>query len=62
MDQSIFRDVALERLSVPDGLDRLLRVTDSKAWMARLAVSCLIAPALVWVYIRRIPLVVSGQA
>jgi len=43
MDQSIFRDVALERLSVPDGLDRL-------------------APALVWVYIRRIPLVVSGQA
>jgi hypothetical protein len=61
MDRSIFRDVALERLSSPDELDRLLKVTDSKAWIAQLAAFTLIALALVWAYTGRIPSVVSGQ-
>jgi HlyD family secretion protein len=61
MDRPIFREVALERLSSPDELDRLLRVTDSKAWIAQLAIFGLIILALVWGYIGRIPSVVSGQ-
>jgi HlyD family secretion protein len=61
MARSIFRDVALERLSSPDELDRLLRVTDSKAWIAQLAIFGLIAAALVWGYKGRLPSVTSGQ-
>ncbi len=51
MDRPIFREVALERLSSPDELDRLLKVTDSKAWIAQLATFGLIIVALVWGYI-----------
>ena len=61
MDRSIFREVALERLSSPDELDRLLRVTDTKAWIALIAVFGLIAVALVWGYQGRLPSTVSGQ-
>jgi HlyD family secretion protein len=61
MDQLIFRQVALERLSSPDELDRLLKVTDTKAWIAQFAVFGLIVLALVWGYIGRVPSVVSGQ-
>ncbi len=61
MDRSIFREVALERLSSPDELDRLLRVTDTKAWIALIAAFGLIAVALVWGYQGRLPSTVSGQ-
>ncbi len=61
MDRHIFREVALERLSSPDELDRLLRVTDSKAWIAQLTIFGLIILALVWGYVGRIPSVISGQ-
>jgi|SRR3984957_15765040 len=61
MVRSIFRDVSLDRLSSPDELDRLLQVTDSKAWIAQLAIFGLITLALVWGYTGRLPTVVSGQ-
>jgi len=61
MNQSIFREVALERLSSPDELDRLLKVTEAKAWIAQLTLFALIALALVWGFVGRIPSVVSGQ-
>jgi HlyD family secretion protein len=61
MDQPIFRQVALERLSSPEELDRLLRVTDSKAWIAQLTMLALTAVAIAWGYYGRIPSVVSGQ-
>jgi len=61
MHRSIFREVALERLSSPDELDRLLKVTDSKSWIAQLAIFVLIVLALAWGYAGRIPSVVSGQ-
>ena len=61
MDRPIFRQVALERLSSPEELDRLLRVTDSKAWIAQLTILALTAVAIVWGYYGRIPSVVTGQ-
>jgi HlyD family secretion protein len=61
MNRQIFREVALERLSSPDELDRLLRVTDSKAWIAQLTIFGLIILALVWGYVGRIPSIISGQ-
>jgi HlyD family secretion protein len=61
MDQPIFREVALDRLSSPEELDRLLRVTDSKAWIAQLTILALTVAALIWGYFGRVPSVVSGQ-
>jgi len=61
MNRMIFREVALQRLSSPDELDRLLKVTDIKAWIAEFAILGLIALAIVWGYLGRIPTVVSGQ-
>ena len=61
MNRPIFREVALERLSSPDELDRLLKVTDFKGWIAQLTIFALIVLALTWGYIGRIPSVVSGQ-
>jgi NHLM bacteriocin system secretion protein len=61
MNRPIFREVALERLSSPDELDRLLKVTDFKGWIAQLTIFALIVLALAWGYIGRIPSVVSGQ-
>jgi HlyD family secretion protein len=61
MSSSIFRKVSLDRLSSPDELDRLLTVTDSKAWIAEFAVFALLAIALVWGYEGRLPTEVGGQ-
>jgi HlyD family secretion protein len=61
MPSRIYRDVALERLSSPDALDRILRVTDSKTWMAQLALFGVLAVALVWGFVGRIPSIVAGQ-
>ena len=61
MASKIFRDVALDRLSSPDELDRLLRVTDTKAWIAQIAIFAIIVVALVWSYTGRLPSTVSGQ-
>ena len=61
MNRSIFREVALERLSSPEELDRLLKVTDSKAWIAQLTIFALTMVALVWGFSGRVPSVVSGQ-
>jgi HlyD family secretion protein len=61
MNRPIFREVALERLSSPEELDRLLRVTDSKAWIAQLTLFALAIVAIAWGFTGRIPSVVSGQ-
>jgi len=53
--------VSLDRLSSPDELDRLLKVTDSKAWIAQFAILALLGLALVWGYNGRLPSVVNGQ-
>jgi HlyD family secretion protein len=61
MTSNIFRDVSLDRLSSPDELDRLLRVTDTKAWIAQIAIFAIIIVAVVWGYTGRLPSTVSGQ-
>jgi HlyD family secretion protein len=61
MNSTIFRKASLDRLSCPDELDRLLTVTDSKAWIAQFAVFALLAVACVWAYVGRVPSTVAGQ-
>jgi HlyD family secretion protein len=57
----MYRAVALDRLSSPDELDRLLRVTDTKAWVAQLAIFGLLTLVLIWGYTGKLPSTVSGQ-
>ena len=61
MAESIFRKVALERLSSPEQLDKLVRITDPKGWIAIIGIGCLIAGAVLWGFLGSIPVRVTGE-
>ena len=48
MNANIFRKVSIDRLSSPEQLDQLLRLTSARAWIGLTAFGALIAVALVW--------------
>ena len=62
MSQSnkLFREEALERLSSPEQLDKLMRVVSPQTWLPLVSMGCLIVGAGVWSVIGRIPLTVTG--
>ena len=43
MQKSLFREEAMDKMSSPDELDRLMRVTDPKGWLALIALLALVA-------------------
>jgi HlyD family secretion protein len=57
----IYRKVALDRMSSPEQLDALLRVTRPRTWLALLALIAVLAAALAWGYFGEITRRVSGQ-
>lgn len=57
----LFRRAALERLSSPEQIDRMARVTAPFDWLAALAVLILIAAALAWAITGSVTTVVSGS-
>jgi HlyD family secretion protein len=57
----IFREKALQRLSSPEQLDRLFRVTDSIGWLALVVCIVLVMLALAWSVFGSIPVQVSGS-
>jgi hypothetical protein len=61
MQKSIFRKVALERLSSPDQLDQLMRVTNRRGWLALVALTGLIVTAVVWGFLGTVATKVSGS-
>jgi len=58
---SIFRKVALDRLSSPEELDQLSRITSPRGWLALAAVAVLLLALLVWSIFATIPTSVSGE-
>jgi len=48
MNTRIFRQVSLERLSSPEQLDQILKVTSLKAWAVLVAVFLLLCTSVVW--------------
>ena len=58
----IFRQVSLDRLSSPEQLDEVVRVTTPKSWLALLALLALLITAVIWGIIGRIPVEVAGPA
>lgn len=57
----IFRKVALERLSSPEQLDQLMRITTPAGWVTLLAVGGLLACAVIWGLWGSIPTRLDGQ-
>ena len=57
----IFRKVALDRLSSPEQLDHLMKVTSPKGWLALVAVAGVLVTALIWGVLGSIPTAVNGQ-
>jgi HlyD family secretion protein len=58
---SIFRKVALERLSSPEQLDQLMRVTNPTGWIALAAVGALLVAATIWGFYGSIPTEARGE-
>jgi HlyD family secretion protein len=61
MDTSIFRKVSLERLSSPEQLDQVLRVTATKMWLGVVAIFLILVTTVVWGLTGSISTTAAGQ-
>jgi HlyD family secretion protein len=61
MSKSLFRKEALDQLSSPDELDKIMQVTSPRAWLSLLAIAIIIASALVWSIYGKLPTKVRGK-
>jgi len=61
MSQSLFREVSLEKLSSPEQLDELIKVTSPRAWLALIAIGCILLSAIIWGFFGSIPTKIEGQ-
>jgi HlyD family secretion protein len=61
MDSSIFRKTSLERLSSPEQLDTIMRVTGAKRWLALAGMFLILGVAVIWGYAGTIDTKVSGS-
>ncbi len=59
--KNLFRQVALNKLSSPEELDRLLQVTSPKGWIALGGIGVLLVTATVWSIFGKVPTKLVGQ-
>jgi HlyD family secretion protein len=57
----VYRKVALERMSSPEQLDQLLRVTSARAWFALIGLIALVGVAVLWGFVGEVATRVAGQ-
>lgn len=62
MDQKLYREKSLERISSPEQLNDYLRVTSPSVWIILAAIVILLAGLLVWSSVATIESYVSGTA
>ena len=60
-DNKVFRQAVLDRLASPEQLHTLMQVTDAKGWLALLGCGVLLATAVVWGVLGRIPTKVEAS-
>lgn len=58
--RSIFRQAALDRLSSPDQLDRLMYIIRPRGWLALAGLWLVLAFAMVWSVFGRLPTTITG--
>ena len=61
METSIYRKTSLERLSSPEQLDTIMRVTGAKRWLALAGMFLILGVVIVWGYAGTIDTKVSGS-
>jgi len=61
MDRNIFRHRAVEKLSSPSELGKLLVVVRLRGWIVLLTLSALIATIFVWAFVGQIPMITTGN-
>ena len=61
MQSPLFRPEALERISSPDQLDQLLKITRPRAWLALLGLGAVVSAVLFWSFGGSVPLQASGS-
>jgi multidrug efflux pump subunit AcrA (membrane-fusion protein) len=61
MQKSLFRQEAMEKTLSPDELDRLMRVTSPRGWLALIGLLALVAAAVAWGIFGTIPVVVGAD-
>jgi HlyD family secretion protein len=61
METSIFRKTSLERLSSPEQLDTIMRLTGAKRWLALAGMFLILGVAVIWGYEGTIDTKVSGS-
>ncbi|WP_027398978.1 NHLP bacteriocin system secretion protein [Anaerovorax odorimutans] len=61
MSGNLFREVSLDRLSSPEQLDELIKVTSPRAWLALIAIGFILASIVVWGFVGDIPTKIEGQ-
>lgn len=62
MSRQVFRKVALDRLSSPEQLDQLVKITTPSGWLALVALIILLGMLLGWAIFGTVPSQVSGPA
>lgn len=60
-ESQLFRKVSLERLSSPDQLDMLTKVTTPTGWIALMVLGVILTMAIIWGFYGNIPIKVNGQ-
>jgi HlyD family secretion protein len=60
VSSTVFRKVSLDRLSSPEQLDELMKVTDPRGWLILCAFGVVLVTALVWGVMGSVPQDVSG--
>lgn len=61
MNNRIFREVSIERLSSPEQLDQMMSVTSPKAWFSLIALAAILFTAIIWSIFGSIPYKTSGE-
>ncbi len=61
MDKNIFRHSAVEKLSSPSQLSKLLIVVRLKGWIVLITLSAIICAVLVWSVVGQIPIITTGN-
>lgn len=56
----LFRPEALERLSSPEQLDRIVQVTSPMGWLALVTTAAMLLAVVVWGFFGRLPMTVQG--
>lgn len=57
----LYRKSALEKLSSPEQLDRMIVITPPSFWLAMLGAGAVIVIALIWAIVGRLPITVNGN-